>query len=146
MAAKTNLIAYCGLYCGDCPSYTQEIADLAKALRKELRHHKFGKYADDLAQMPGFEAFKDYEAGYALLGSMMKLRCKGECKAGGGSRSCPIKKCARRHAFEGCWQCDDFETCATLKILEGAGDRTHLKNLRKIQRQGPRQFVKAQSQ
>ena len=145
MAAKTNLIGYCGLYCGDCPSYTQEIADLAKALRKELRHHKFGKYADYLARMPGLEAFKNYEAGYALLGSMMTLRCKGSCCEGGGSRSCPIKKCARRQAFKGCWQCDDFETCTTLKILEQAGDLTHLRNLRRIRREGPARFVKARS-
>jgi len=145
MAAKTNLIGYCGLYCGECPSLTQEIADLAKTLRKELRHHKFAKYADVLARMPGFEPFKNYEACYELLGTMMKLRCKDCCKLGGGSATCPIKKCARRHKFEGCWQCEEFETCATLKVLEQGGDLTHLKNLRKIRREGPARFVKAKS-
>ena len=31
-----NLVAYCGLYCGDCPIYKGKIADLARDLRKIL--------------------------------------------------------------------------------------------------------------
>ena len=31
-----NLVAYCGLYCGDCPMYKGKIADLARDLRKIL--------------------------------------------------------------------------------------------------------------
>ena len=30
MAAKDELIAFCGLYCGDCPNHKGEIADLAR--------------------------------------------------------------------------------------------------------------------
>lgn len=61
MARKTDLIGYCGLYCPDCPSYTQEVADLARDLRKVLRHQKFNKSAPMLAKMPAFKAFKNYE-------------------------------------------------------------------------------------
>jgi len=32
-----NLIAYCGLYCGDCHGYQGKIPDLARDLRKESR-------------------------------------------------------------------------------------------------------------
>jgi len=40
-----NLLAYCGLYCGDCFAYKGKIAkgkiaDLARDLRKELRDEK----------------------------------------------------------------------------------------------------------
>jgi len=40
-----GLIAYCGLYCGDCIGYRQKAADLARDLRKELRKTKFEKTA-----------------------------------------------------------------------------------------------------
>ena len=40
-----NLIAYCGLYCGDCLNYKGEIADLARDLRKKLREAKFAQVA-----------------------------------------------------------------------------------------------------
>jgi len=41
MTFKEDLVAYCGLYCGDCFNYKGEIADLARDLRKELRKTKF---------------------------------------------------------------------------------------------------------
>ena len=36
-------IAYYGLYCGNFPNHTGLIADLARDLRKELRHYRFEK-------------------------------------------------------------------------------------------------------
>jgi len=33
---NSSLIAYCGLYCGDCFGHKGEIADLARNLRKKL--------------------------------------------------------------------------------------------------------------
>ena len=41
-----SLIAYCGLYCGDCFGYKGRVADLARDLRKELRQAKFDKVAE----------------------------------------------------------------------------------------------------
>ena len=41
MSNNEKLIAYCGLYCGDCFGYKGKIAELAKDLRKELRQEKF---------------------------------------------------------------------------------------------------------
>jgi len=32
----SNLITYCGLYCGDCFGHKGDIADLARDLRKKL--------------------------------------------------------------------------------------------------------------
>ena len=143
---KTELIAYCGLYCATCPSHTQEVADLARDLRKELRRNKFAKYSDFLSKMPGFGAFENYEIGYELLGAMTKIRCKHKyCRAGGWGGGCKIKKCAKQNKLTGCWECDKFEKCKKLKALEINGDKTHLKNLRKIRRLGPRGFVKAVS-
>lgn len=45
MAEDKNekLVAYCGLYCGDCINYKGEVADLARDLRKKLREAKFDR-------------------------------------------------------------------------------------------------------
>jgi hypothetical protein len=146
MVKRTDLIGYCGLYCGDCAAYTQTVANLTKDLRRELRRHKFGQAAASLAKMPAFKAFKHYDKGYELLGAMMKIRCQNPCREGGWSPGCKIKKCALEKSFAGCWQCDDFEDCKKLKVLEEGNDFTHLKNLRKLKRIGPAAFIKAKCQ
>jgi len=52
-----NLIAYCGLYCGDCPMHKGKIADLARDLRKELRGARFDNTAEALSEISFFKAF-----------------------------------------------------------------------------------------
>jgi len=52
-----NLLAYCGLYCGDCFAYKGKIAF--------------------------FEVFKNYKQSYDVLGAMVKFRCKRACKGEG---------------------------------------------------------------
>jgi len=46
MPEGKDLIAYCGLYCGDCHGYKGKIPDLARDLRKELRQAKFNERAE----------------------------------------------------------------------------------------------------
>ena len=144
MARKTDLISYCGSYCGECPCYTHSIANLAKDLRGEFRRHKFAQFAPVLAKIPEFKTFNHYDKAYEFLGTISKMRCKDACKAGGGGASCPIRKCAKKKHVPGCWKCDDFLACKTLKVLEKYGDtgRLHLKNLRKIKRIGPAAFAR----
>ena len=45
-----NPIAYCGLYCAECPLYQGEIARLAKDLRARLRQAKIGQRFVGLAK------------------------------------------------------------------------------------------------
>ena len=139
---KTDLIAYCGLYCGDCPGYTQTVANLARDLRAELRHHRFAQMAVMLAKVPFFKDFKNYDKCYNLLGTMMKMRCIKLCKGNGGPPDCKIRNCCRNKGFDGCWQCDDFSTCEKPKFLEEHHGLAHLKNLRKIRKAGPAAFIK----
>jgi hypothetical protein len=144
MTKKTKMIGYCGLYCHDCPSYTQTVANLARELRKNLRQDKFDQYADIMARMPNLKAFENYKQGMELLEAMATIRCQG-CKAGGWDGKCQIRKCVKEKAFPGCWQCEIFESCEKLKALGEGGDITYLKNLRKIKRVGPGDFVKSKS-
>ncbi len=145
MAKTLDFITYCGHYCATCPSYTHELADIAKELRDKLRKCKFAKVAPILAKLPKYKTFRHYDKCYQVLGAMMKIRCDQPCRLGGGGATCPIKKCAKKRKLDGCWQCDeDFATCKTLKVLEdfNAGDRSHITNLRKLKRYGPAAFVR----
>jgi len=143
MAKKKDLIGYCGLYCGDCVGQTQTVANLARDLRKELRHYKFADLAETLAAIPFFKEFKDYNKCYNLLGAMMKMRCNRACRGGGGPPNCKIRSCCRKKRIGGCWQCEVFATCEKLAGLEEHHGSAHLKNLRKLKKLGPAGFLNA---
>lgn len=142
MSKELDCIAYCGLYCGDCFGHTQKIADMARDLRKEFRDNRFDKLAPVFAEIPFFKEFKDYNKCYDLLGLLVKLRCKKMCRGGGASPTCAIRICAKKRKLEGCWQCDEFSTCEKLKVLEPNHGQAVIKNLRKIKKVGPAEFVK----
>ncbi len=139
---NNDLIAYCGLYCGDCFAYKGKIADLARDLRKELRDVKFDKTAESLSSLSFFEVFKNYKQCYDVLGAMVKFRCKRACKGEGGPPFCKIRKCCQKKGIEGCWECDEFETCNKLDFLKENHGDAHIKNLRKIKRAGLDDFIK----
>ena len=136
-----DLISYCGIYCGDCFSYKGRIADLARDLRKELRQSKFDRHAEFLSDISFFKALKDYGECYEVLGIMLKFRCKKACRGGGGPPFCKIRKCARKKGLVGCWECDEFETCEKLDFLKPGHGDAHLKNQRKIRKQGIEKFL-----
>lgn len=131
-AIDERLVAYCGLYCGDCFNYKGEIADLARDLRKKLREENFGVASQGLAKY--FKAFADYERCYTVLGAMVRLRCKRGCRNGGGNPGCRPRKCCQQKNITGCWECSEFETCIKLDFLKPIHDDEHLKNLRKLKK------------
>ncbi len=140
MAAKKDLIAYCGLYCGDCFRYKGKIADLARDLRKELRAAKFAGTAEAMAAIPFFDVFKDYDTCYEVLGAMVKLRCNKACRDGGGPPFCEMRKCCQKNGIEGCWQCGEFEVCGKLDFLKPIHGDAHIRNLRILQKKGTEAF------
>ena len=142
MEDSKDLIAYCGLYCGDCHGYQQKIPDLARDLRKELRQTKYKKFANFLASTSFGKDFQGYDTCYEVLGAMVKFRCKRGCRNGGGNPFCKIRKCAQNKELDGCWECEDFEHCSKLEYLEGVHDKAHIKNLRRLKKKGKEEFVK----
>ena len=134
-----NLIAYCGLYCGDCFNRKGEIADLARDLRKKLREEKFDRVSLGLSNY--FKSFNNYEQCYEVLGAMVRLRCNKACRDGGGNPSCKARICCQKRNLRGCWECDEFETCSKLDFLKPIHSDANLKNLRKLKKQGINSFL-----
>jgi hypothetical protein len=144
MAAKSkgqDFIAYCGLYCGECPGHEGTIADLSRDLRKELRKVRMDKMSEALAAASPFKEFKYYRETYDLLGTFVKFRCKKTCKKGGGPTFCKIRKCCLKKGIDGCWQCEIFTTCDKLDFLKSGHGDAHIKNLRILKRKGTKEFL-----
>ena len=71
----------------------------------------------------------------------MELRCSSPCKKGGGNPDCEIRLCAEKKSFDGCWQCDIFEGCEKLKVLEQFDDPIYVENLRRVKEIGMEKFI-----
>ena len=141
MTADENLIAYCGLYCGDCHGFSGKIPDLARDLRKELRASRYDKFAEFISTFSFGKDFRNYEECYKVLGAMVKFRCRKGCRDGGGSPFCKIRLCAQNKGIEGCWLCEMFESCEKLDFLIPVHGDAHIKNLRAIKRKGKDAFL-----
>ena len=138
---KEKLVAYCGLYCGDCSGYKGTIANLARDLSRELKRERFADLAKVLSKIPFFKAFEDFPQCCKVLETLPKLRCKKTCRGNGGPPFCQIRECNREKGLDGCWQCDGFRTCAKLDFLKAGHGDAHLKNLGKIKRGGLASFL-----
>jgi hypothetical protein len=68
----------------------------------------------------------DYDTCYAVLGSMVKFRCKKGYKTGGGLPFCKIRNCCQKKGFDGCWECTEFEVCTKLDFLQPVHDDAHI--------------------
>ena len=135
MTGPESMLAYCGLDCAVCFNHKGEIADLARDLRKKLREEDFAMASRGLAKY--FKEFADYETCYAVLGAMVRLRCKRGCRASGGNPGCKARVCCQKKGISGCWKCGEFETCTKLDFLKPIHGEEHRKNLRRLSKQKP---------
>ena len=135
---KKELLAYCGLYCGDCGGYTGTIADAAADLQKELKDYKFELTAKHLFSDP----LKDYHKFVEMLGFMTTLKCDSVCRdKADTSTSCQIRKCCREKGYYACYECGDFEVCEKLESLKGLHRDSCVKNLKAIKEMGLEKWV-----
>lgn len=138
MKERKDLLAYCGLYCGDCAGYSGEIADTAKNLKNILKKYKFDRTAKCLFS----EQLKDYDNFREMLEFITSLKCPTICRERADSEtSCKIKKCCRVRGFYACCECDDFEICEKLESLEELHGDSCVTNLKAIKEMGPEAWI-----
>jgi hypothetical protein len=135
--------AYCGLYCGDCIPAHQALFDAAATLRQQLDDRQFEKYAEHKSTHN--KIFAAYPVFREVLDAILTLRCPQTCFHGGGNPCCAIRACAQQKGLAGCWQCEGFETCETLRILCSCHGDTARHNLRMIRQHGVENWSHARS-
>ena len=137
-----ELTGYCGLYCGDCIRYRSKASDLARALLSELQATEFDKYAElkgsSKKQFDAVAEFQHYKECCEVLEAIVDLQCNTPCRVGGGCAtfSCDILKCCQGKGYEGCWQCNEFESCGKFESLESIHGDCPRANLKKIKELG----------
>ncbi len=76
MKERKELLAYCGIYCGDCLGYTGAIADATKDFKMVLDKYKFDRSAKCIFP----DQLKDYDRFYEIVGFMSGLKCPMICR------------------------------------------------------------------
>lgn len=101
----SQMIAYCGLVCSNCPTYlaTQNNDDVARAKTAALYSEKFG---------------------FCLKPE--EINCDG-CKSDGGKligycHSCAIRQCCSGKGLDNCTVCDDQPCDNLIKFHEFSAD------------------------
>ena len=111
MTDKKTLLAYCGMYCGDCLGRTGVIADAASEFKAVLDKYKFRRSAECVLskQLPDFGDFEE------KLGFMTGLRCKQVCREREDDAiACTVRRCCIERGYFACHECGDLETCDKL--------------------------------
>ena len=139
---EIDLSGKCGLYCGDCLRYRSRASALARDLIEELERTNFRKYAE--VKRTRTRELNRLEECLDVLKAMVDLNCDTPCGAGGDGclAGCEIKACLGSKGLDGCWQCQDMETCDKFDFLEPFHGQTPRENLKEIKRHGLNNWVR----
>ena len=134
MSSETDLVTYCGIYCGDCLGYTGVIAEAVDAFLDVLDEYKF--YMTARYVFP--EKLGDYDRLIDMLLFMSEMKCQKTCRERTDEEaSCVVRNCCRERGLNACHECSEFEHCETLESVLG---ELHLgaclQNLREIREMG----------
>jgi hypothetical protein len=128
-----RLLAYCGLYCGDCAGYSGAIADAAGDLIRILERYEFRRTAKCLFA----EQISDYEGFHESLAFIAELRCPKICRNRRDDETdCEIRACCINKGLYACHECADFEVCSRLKGHEALHGDACVRNLKAIKDMG----------
>ena len=138
---RLKMIAYCGLFCGDCLRYRSKITDTARVLLLELEKQEFYKYAQ--VKMKFDEEFKNYSLYVDMLKKIIGLECKRSCREGHGCAAfeCQILKCCVENQYEGCWECERLVGCDKFDFLKPFHGETPKNNCIDLHNNGFENFV-----
>jgi hypothetical protein len=93
---KKELLAYCGIYCGDCLGHTGVIADAAEDFKAVLEKYESEKSAKYILS----NQLKNYDKIFDKIVFMASLRCPIVCRERTDDNvDCEIRKCCRSKGF-----------------------------------------------
>ena len=143
---EEKLVCPCGLTCCDCLFYKSEIYDAARKLKevielndldlflignsrktnwKSMAEHLMLTEDQEWEQVGQyFDMFKDMPLFMKILDGIIKLQCKATCTEAGGcslagrTHDCHALECVKSNGYDGCWQCEKFESCDKLNFVK----------------------------
>jgi hypothetical protein len=101
--ALNHKLGRCGVYCGQCRSYTKEISETANLLKKYIKQ--------DFSWLKDTKQSFDYENFLKGLDWFKKSTCPG-CRDATESW-CEVKKCTKiqEKSVDNCLLCEEFNEC-----------------------------------
>ena len=109
----TKLCTYCGIYCGACDVYNNNVADSARTLMRIL-----DSYGYTFSGVPEIgESYPDFKKVLAYIAERFEPGVTCKCGCENGLPDCPIRACAQSRGIETCAFCVDFP-CNKLRVLE----------------------------
>jgi len=121
----SDLIGYCGVYCGTCARWCENSAlrKLAAALAELVDSHGFHRWMPDVVKEFNYTEFRKALDFFSQKDTW--LVCRKGCKGGDGRLDCQIRKCCKNHGLDVCFDCSEFP-CDRVKgntaMIEGAKD------------------------
>jgi hypothetical protein len=150
----------CGLTCCDCLFYKPELYATARQLRDLIQssqldtllrlvvaHQGWNGIARHLGQDSSvfekqFQPFAKLPDFMQVLEGIINLQCPATCREasgcsiGGTTHACDALTCVQAKGVEGCWQCQEYETCDKLSFLRRNYGETINGNLSTIRDEG----------
>ncbi len=132
---EEKYIAPCGMTCCDCSFYKTDIYQTAKAFKETIEKHEFDKFLQHFSKtnLTFFHDFKSIPEFMSLLNKIISMQCESVCSEAGGCsiphvdevmggivkefHKCDVLICIENKGYEGCWDCNDLETCEKKKFF-----------------------------
>jgi hypothetical protein len=141
MTGKKELVAFCGLYCGDCVQFKRNVSKFAKDLENELSKENFEKIVKNIPDIKNYNDFRE------VLEIISKLECKECCREGGGNPDCEVRLCCQKKGFYTCAECESFLYCPELAGVPAlqCGIISYVKELQRIREVGLDKWLEERS-
>jgi hypothetical protein len=153
-------VSACGLTCCDCMFYKHEIYEAANNLKNIITETKINVFLSILSKeefnavmtnhlgvdkndlYKYFQMFSKFQDFIEVLDGLIKIQCKNTCQETGGcsmcgtTKKCVTIKCVKDKGLNGCWECNETNSCKKLVFQKMSYGKTIDENFNIIKKDG----------
>lgn len=142
MSHQINMIAYCGVFCKECPANIKQIAFYAHDLKGEIDNYESKRLLHQLKSLDEeLNTIGNFKVFYEILEYLEELKCDSPCRECSGNPRCEVGICCKNKALSGCWECIEFNHCGKLNDLKDALGKAYLDDIRLLREEGMDRFL-----
>jgi len=137
---EAKYIAPCGMTCCDCNLYKSDIYEAARTFKEVIEKHEFDTFLANFSKtnLSFFHDFKKIPEFMAMLEKIISMQCENVCSEAKGcsipqvdeimggivkeSNKCNVLICIESKGYEGCWECNELESCEKKKFFRIYGN------------------------